>query len=307
MSTHSISNEAPSLPSAGPVGLDDILITNRLSSRPQRLPRAISESKALRTLATVMANAPEKLVDTLLGFALELCDADSAGLSLLETTPTGEVIFRWTNLAGVLKSHIGGFTLRGFSPCGVTLDRMSSQLFSYPERRFQYLGAVGIPIVEVLVVPLAGDNPLGTIWIVSHDERTHFDAEDVRIMTSLAEFTTSALSMIQLLNSEKRARQDAETEVARRRETENVLRESEEFNRRVLESSSDCIKVLDLDFHIKYMSPVAMKLMEVDNFSQCNDANWVEFWQSADRPAVLKALDTAVAGGTGFFTGPVRR
>ncbi|MGH9512075.1 MAG: PAS domain-containing protein [Terriglobales bacterium] len=282
-------------------GLNEILITEELSVRPQRLPRSASENKALRTLAAIMANDPERLPDALLQYALELCNAGTAGLSLLETTPTGAVIFRWTNLAGRLKDSVGGFTPREFSPCGVVLDRKAAQLFIHPERHFQYFASAGVPFVEALVVPLAGENPLGTIWILSHDDRTHFDAEDLRIMTSLAEFTSSALRMIQLLNSERGSRQEAEAQLAKRIGTENILRESEEFNRRILESGSDCIKVLDLDYHIKYMSPVAMKLMEVDDFSQCNDANWVQFWETADRAAVLAALDAARAGGKGFF------
>src|SRR5450432_4702575 len=125
MNTSPVPNEIPSLPSNLPASLDDILITDRLSARPQRLPRAASENKALRALATVMANSPEELPDTLLQTALELCNAGTAGLSLLETTPTGEVIFRWTNLAGALKGHVGGFTPREFSPSGATLDRKS--------------------------------------------------------------------------------------------------------------------------------------------------------------------------------------
>jgi PAS domain S-box-containing protein len=303
MNTSPVPNEIPSLPSNLPASLDDILITDRLSARPQRLPRAASENKALRALATVMANSPEELPDTLLQTALELCNAGTAGLSLLETTPTGEVIFRWTNLAGALKGHIGGFTPREFSPCGVALDRKSSQLFSYPERRFQYLAKVGIPIVEALVVPLSGSDPGGAIWVVAHDEHTHFDAEDVRIMTSLAEFTSSALSMIELLNSAKRARQETGNDAAKRLETESVLRESEEFNRRILESSSDSINVIDLDFRIRYRSPVAMRIMEFDNPLQCGNDDWTECWQPEDRPTVLAALNQAVAGGKGFFHG----
>src|SRR5450631_3853111 len=165
MNTSPVPEEVPRLPSGLPASLDDILITDRLSARPHRLPRAASENKALRALATVMANSPEELPDTLLSFALELCNADTAGLSLLETTSTGETIFRWTNLAGALKGHVGGFTPRGFSPCGVVLDRRTAQLFSHPGYRFQYFGAAGVPFVEALVVPLSGDHPLGTIWI----------------------------------------------------------------------------------------------------------------------------------------------
>jgi PAS domain S-box-containing protein len=303
MNTSPVPDEIPSSPSGLPASLDDILITDRLSARPHRLPRAASENKALRALATVMANSPEELPDTLLGFALELCNADTAGLSLLETTSTGETIFRWTNLAGVLKGHVGGFTPRGFSPCGVVLDCGTAQLFSHPEHRFQYFGAVGIPFVEALVVPLSGDHPSGTIWILSHGDSAHFDAEDLRIMTSLAEFTSSALSMIQLLNSEKRARQETENDVAKRLQTESVLRESEEFNRRILESSSDSINVIDLDFRIRYRSPVAMRIMEFDNPLQCGNDDWTECWQPEDRPTVMAALNQAVAGGRGFFHG----
>jgi hypothetical protein len=199
-----------------PSSLDEIVINHVLPSRPHRMPNLEAESKALRTLARQMAHSPEQLPDTLLELALTLCRAGTAGLSLIETLPTNEQIFRWTNLAGALKDQIGGFTPRNFSPCGLALDRNSPALFSYPGRYFQYFDAVPIPIVEALVIPLAGDNPLGTIWIVSHEEGSHFDSEDIRIMTSLAEFTSSALRMIQLLDAEHSAWQFAATEVARR-------------------------------------------------------------------------------------------
>src|SRR5947209_559789 len=70
--------------------LADVLITEELFTRSQRHPRFEAESKALRTLARVAANSPDKLLDTLLQLAVELCQADSAGLSLLETTPAGD-------------------------------------------------------------------------------------------------------------------------------------------------------------------------------------------------------------------------
>ena len=72
---------------------------------------------------------------------------------MLETNPGGGQVFRWTNLAGKLEKYTGGTTPRGFSPCGVTMDRDSPQLFSYPGRYFQYFNEVATPIVEGLVVP----------------------------------------------------------------------------------------------------------------------------------------------------------
>lgn len=57
--------------------------------------------------------------------AIELCRAGTTGLSLLEKDAKAGEVFRWTNLAGKLETHVGGATPRGFSPCGITLDRNS--------------------------------------------------------------------------------------------------------------------------------------------------------------------------------------
>ncbi|MGA7218321.1 MAG: PAS domain-containing protein [Candidatus Sulfotelmatobacter sp.] len=86
-----------------------------------------------------------------------------------------------------------------------------------------------------------------------------------------------------------------------RKRAEEASRASEEFSRRVLESASDCIKILDLDFHVKYMSPFGMKLMEVDDFGVCENADWSSFWQQPDRPMVMAAVNRALAGGIGSF------
>ncbi len=205
--------------------LEEILVTYKLHSRRRRKQNAREENIALRDLANVMATSPAKLIDTLLEAALELCTAGTAGLSVLETNAEGEQIFRWTNLAGVLRKHIGGTTPRNFSPCGVTLDRNAPQLFYYPGNRFQYFNGLNSPIVEVLVIPVyLGENTPATIWIVSHDEEVKFDSEDVRIMTGLAEFTSCALRLIRASETQQTARIKGEKEIAGHKSTEAVLR-----------------------------------------------------------------------------------
>jgi PAS domain S-box-containing protein len=205
--------------------LEEILITGELSSRPHRLPKLDKENEALHTLARVMADSPRHLVDTLLQKALELCHADTAGLSVLEKNEKGEEVFHWTHLAGTLKDYVGGSTPRNHSPCGVTLDRNSPQLFRDAGRYFHYFNDVAVPITEGLVIPLVGNHPTGTIWIVTHNQHTHFDMEDVRIMSSLAAFTSSALRMIHLLDAEHLARIKAEKEIARQQQTEERERQ----------------------------------------------------------------------------------
>jgi signal transduction histidine kinase len=211
-----------------PVRLADILITQKLKSRRRRKPNAHAENAALQGLARVMATAPDELVDTLLRTALELCSAGTAGLSLVESPPEGEQILRWTNLAGALSKHLGETTPRHFSPCGVTLDANSPQLFTCPGRHFQYLSGLNFPIVEVLVIPvdLGGEIP-GTLWVASHDDEMKFDAEDARIMIGLAEFTGCALRMTRLSEVRQTERLKGDKEIAAHKRTETALRQTQ--------------------------------------------------------------------------------
>ena len=195
--------------------LQDALISGELRARPHRMRNLAAENEALRILARMMANSPRQLLDRLLQFALELCGAGTAGISLVETVPGGEPIFHWTNVAGVLKDQAGGFTSRSFRPCGVSLERNSPQPFLYPARHFRYLNQVAVPIVEALVIPLIGAGPVSAIWLFSHEEGLVFDSEDLRMMMDLADFTSSALRLIQLMDAERSAQYDAAIEIAR--------------------------------------------------------------------------------------------
>ena len=176
--------------------LNEILITEELSLRTPRTADHQAENQALHTLARQMAERPEAMLQSLVAVALDLCHAGTAGVSLLEKTASGEEVFRWVALAGAYASYKDGTTPSHFSPCGTCLERQAPQLYLYPGRYFTYLGGTEPAIVEGLVIPLvAHGRPLGTIWIVSHDGQRHFDGEDVRVMTSLADFTAAALHL----------------------------------------------------------------------------------------------------------------
>ena len=54
---------------------------------------------------------------------LELCGAQSAGISLLKEE-NGQPIFRWYGVAGEYAPHLWGTTPREFSPCGTVLDSL---------------------------------------------------------------------------------------------------------------------------------------------------------------------------------------
>ncbi|MCU1385603.1 MAG: hypothetical protein JWL71_4300 [Acidobacteria bacterium] len=206
---------------ARPVTLEDILVTDVLPRRAPRAPDFPAEIAGLHALAHCLAEQPDAMLPRLLEIATVLCDAGTAGLSLLEHADTGD-LFRWRHLAGALKPSEGGSTPRAFSPCGVTLDRGAPQLFSYPARYFTYFDAAIPPIVEALVIPIYWNGrALGTIWIVAHDEARRFDAEDVRVMQSLASFTAAALCVREArtaaeVAAERMAREDERSEWLRR-------------------------------------------------------------------------------------------
>ena len=78
---------------------------------------------------------------------------------------------------------------------GTGLDWQTPQLYLHPEQYFPDLQQLEMPIAEALVLPLLADNqPLGAIWIVSHDDR-QFDAEDLQIAIALADFAVAALQI----------------------------------------------------------------------------------------------------------------
>jgi PAS domain S-box-containing protein len=97
--------------------------------------------------------------------------------------------------------------------------------------------------------------------------------------------------------------QQAQLELRERQRIETELRRSEGFTRQILESSSDCIKVLDLESRLLYMNPSGQAQMGICDFSQFERRQWVTFWQGEHRIAAQKALTIATSGGTSRFEG----
>ena len=92
-------------------------------------------------------------------------------------------------------------------------------------------------------------------------------------------------------------------DITERKQAEESLRQSEEFKRRMLDSSSDCIKLLDTDGRLLYMNTGGLCLLEIDEFSSFINKDWMSFWQEDDRATVEDAIATAKAGDVGRFQG----
>jgi PAS domain S-box-containing protein len=198
----------------GAVSLESILCTEELHRRPWRPPDYGKENRALVALAIALADSPRTILQTLAEKALEVLQADSAGLSLLTKD---EKRFYWPAIAGAWQPHLGGGTPRDFGPCGDVLDRNVPLLFTHWEWRYPYLRPATPLAEEGLLVPFyVHGKAVGTIWAIAHNERRQFDAEDLRLLESLGRFAAAAykaLASIDALTVQIAEREKAEAAV----------------------------------------------------------------------------------------------
>jgi hypothetical protein len=82
-----------------PVPLEAVITTAELNQRPSRPVDHAAANSALVTLMQEMVNSPGTILQRLADTALGLCQAHSAGISLLEDED-GRKIFRWHARAG---------------------------------------------------------------------------------------------------------------------------------------------------------------------------------------------------------------
>ena len=73
--------------------------------------------------------------------------------------------------------------------------------------------------------------------------------------------------------------------------------------RSLLASSGDCIKILDLDGNLIYMTEGGQRIMEVADFGAIKGCAWPDFWQGKGNTEAKAAVATALAGKTGRFQG----
>jgi two-component sensor histidine kinase len=73
--------------------------------------------------------------------------------------------------------------------------------------------------------------------------------------------------------------------------------------RGVLAGCGDCIKILDLDGQLQFMSEGGKRVMEVEDFGKLKGCPWPDFWAGAGNADAQAAVETARAGGTAKFKG----
>ncbi len=102
------------------------------------------------------------------------------------------------------------------------------------------------------------------------------------------------------------ARRDAEGRIVRwygstedvhdRRAAEEALRASEVFSRSILEANPECMKVLDLQGRVLFMSSPGQRLLGVEDLSAIEGKPWADVWPAESRGLVENAVERAQRG-----------
>lgn len=74
----------------------------------------------------------------------------------------------------------------------------------------------------------------------------------------------------------------------------------------VLSASDDCIKILDLEGHLLFMSEGGKRVMEVDDFDSLKGCPWPDFWTDEGNVAARNAVSIAASGRPARFTGSAK-
>ncbi|MEH6774036.1 MAG: EAL domain-containing protein [Cereibacter changlensis] len=91
-------------------------------------------------------------------------------------------------------------------------------------------------------------------------------------------------------------------DIHERLSAENALRESEAFARSILDSSTNCVEVIDLEGRLQFMNRPGLAMMGIEDFSREQGRPWVELWPEPARAEVQRAMDVARGGGAAGFT-----
>ena len=93
----------------------------------------------------------------------------------------------------------------------------------------------------------------------------------------------------------------SDTDNTERKRIEGALRQAEELNKRIVQSTGDCVKILAVDGRITYINPEGLNLLEMTDARELLDRQIQEFFSGEVRQQAEEAVAAAHSGGRGRF------
>jgi hypothetical protein len=151
------------------------------------------QMEGLRRLTHAFVESPDTILQELVNAAVDLCGADSAGISMEREDKSDEHFYHWVATAGEYSRFLNATLPRNPSACGVCLDRGEPQLFRVSQRFFDLMGIEAPTVTDGILLPWQVDEMRGTIWIMAHARTEAFDGDDLHMMQVLADFAAAAV------------------------------------------------------------------------------------------------------------------
>jgi len=162
---------------------DSVFATRALHTRD-----IATQIAGLQRLSRAMVQAPETVLQELVKTAVDLCGADSAGISIEREDGTAEQFYHWIATAGVYSGFLDAILPKDPSACGVCLERGHAQHFTVTKKFFDILGVEAPLVTDGILLPWRTEDTRGTIFVMAHERTEAFDSNDVQLMTMLADF-----------------------------------------------------------------------------------------------------------------------
>ncbi len=168
-------------------------------ARPSHQRDALAQLAGMQRLARTFTNNSDGVLQELTDIAVQLCGAESAGVSLETFGPEGQQLFQWVAISGVYSPFLSAIVPYHWMPCGVCLDRSQPQTLRVPVAHFAAMGLEELPppITDGILIPWQVGSSRGTIWVLAHSRTDAFDQMDYNIMQMFSDFAAMAVRNLQ--------------------------------------------------------------------------------------------------------------
>lgn len=146
------------------------------------------QMEGMHRVARAFVDSPDTILQELVNAAVELCGADSSGISIQREDGSDADFYQWVATAGAYSGFLNAMLPRSPSACGVCLERGRPQLFRVTQRFFDLMGIEAPTVTDGILLPWDEGESRGTIWIMAHGRAEAFDGNDLRMMQMLADF-----------------------------------------------------------------------------------------------------------------------
>jgi RNA polymerase sigma factor (sigma-70 family) len=152
-----------------------------------------SQMEGLRRLTHSFVQSPDTILQELVNAAVQLCGADSAGISLETAEKSDANYYHWVATAGQYNGFLNAVLPRYPSACGICLERGKPQLFRVRQRFFDIMGIEAPLVTDGILLPWQVEDTRGTIFIMAHGRTAAFDKDDGQMMRVLADVAAMAV------------------------------------------------------------------------------------------------------------------